>query len=340
MSNGSTSSHAPRQWWAVGTVAAVLIGGAIVLMRPEVAAESAVAEQRSPAKASSTPPLAPDQIAAREPSAYRELDLPGLSTIPHAAGSEVGASAAEPALDCMVVPYETVAIGSPVIGLIERIHVNRSDRVEAGQVLVELESGVERANVEVARARSVMEGEERARVATAGFERRKELRMRELFARQVVSLGQQDEMETAAEIARRQLQQTREEQRLASLQLTQAEEVLRRRTIRSPVSGVVVDRLMAPGERVDEQTILRIVQIDPLRVEVTLPSAMFGRVQPGMRAAVEPELPGDQTWVAAVTVVDSVIDAASGTFVAYLELPNADLSIPSGLHCRVRFLQE
>jgi RND family efflux transporter MFP subunit len=342
MSNGSSSGQTPRRWWALGSVAAILVVGGLVLPRLNVAAESAVAAARSPAPSApaATPAAAPDQIAAREPSAYRELDLPGPAPRSGAASGEAAASAADPALDCMVVPYESVAIGSPVVGLIERIHVQRSDRVQAGQVLVELESGVERANVDVARARAVMEGEERARMATAGFEGRKDLRTRELFERQVVPLGQQDEMETAAEIARRQLQQSQEERRLASLQLTQAEEVLRRRTIRSPVSGVVVERLMAPGERVDEQTILRVVQIDPLRVEVTLPSAMFGRVHPGTRAAVEPELPGDQSWVAAVTMVDGVIDAASGTFVAYLELANPDLSIPSGLHCRVRFLQD
>jgi len=34
-----------------------------------------------------------------------------------------------------------------------------------------------------------------------------------------------------------------------------------------------------------------------------------------------------------------VIDAASGTFGVRLELPNPSQDIPSGLHCRVRFLE-
>jgi RND family efflux transporter MFP subunit len=294
-----------------------------------------VATRETPA-----PSSPPQKVAAREPSVYRELELPGLRPAERDARDVPDASAADSALDCLIAPRETVAIGSPVIGLIERIHVDRSDRVEAGQVLVELESGVERANVEVARARAEMEGDERARAANAWLEGRKHVRTRELFERQVVSLGLQEESKASAEVAQLQLVQAREERRLASLQLTQAEEMLRRRTIRSPVSGIVVERLMAPGERVDEQTILRVVQIDPLRVEVTLPSSMFGRIHTGMRAAVEPEQPGDQKLVAAVSLVDGVIDAASGTFVAYLELPNPDLAIPSGLHCRVRFLQD
>ena len=71
-----------------------------------------------------------------------------------------------------------------------------------------------------------------------------------------------------------------------------------------------------------------------------MPSAMFGTIKLGMKAAVEPEFPGDQVYVATVTIVDRVIDAASGTFGVRLELPNADQAIPGGLHCQVRFLDE
>jgi RND family efflux transporter MFP subunit len=333
----SPSSGARRRW-LLGTVTAVLIGGGALLALPDAPAQPSGAEKRGATPQPPPTPLAPpEQIAAREPTVYRELELPGRPE--GKPGPEAGAGA-DPVLDCLVVPQETIAIGSPVVGLIERIHVDRSQRVDAGQVLVELESGVERANVEVARARAEMVGEERARAANARLEGRKHARTRQLFEQKVVSLGLDEETEASAEVARLQLEQAREERQLASLQLAQAEEVLRRRTLRSPVSGVVTERLMAPGERVDEQTILRVAQIDPLRVEVTLPSAMFGRVHVGMRAAVDPEMPGDQTWVAAVSVVDGVIDPASGTFVAYLELPNPDLALPSGLHCRVRFLPD
>jgi multidrug efflux pump subunit AcrA (membrane-fusion protein) len=148
-----------------------------------------------------------------------------------------------------------------------------------------------------------------------------------------------EEAETTAELARFELKQAREDREMASLQLAQAEELLRRRSITSPISGVVVERLMSPGERVDEEPILRIAQISPLRVEVTLPATRFGKVLPGMSASVEPEVPGNQVYVASVALVDRVIDAASGTFGVRLELPNPEQDIPSGLHCRVRFLE-
>ena len=317
-------------------LAAVAIPCAIALAWYALTPRSA-AEPPTVVPAPVAPPLT--QIAAHTPSATETFealdpDLSGERQRSGAAGADVSEF-----LDCLIQPSELVDIGSPVIGLIESVRVRRSDTIRRGDVLVELESATERAAVDLARARAEMDGAERARIANLRLGSHKEARAKRLFDGNALSLDLREESETAAELARLELQQAREDRRLASLQLVQAEEMLRRRTIRSPVDGVVVDRLMEPGERVDEEVILRVAQIDPLLVEVTLPSAMFGRVRPGAKASVEPELGGDQVYFASVTTVDRVIDAASGTFDVHLELPNPDHALPSGQHCRTRFLE-
>ena len=53
--------------------------------------------------------------------------------------------------DCIVEPSKTVDVRAASEGLIEKIWVDRGDRVKAGQVLVTLDSGVERAATEAAR---------------------------------------------------------------------------------------------------------------------------------------------------------------------------------------------
>jgi hypothetical protein len=55
---------------------------------------------------------------------------------------------------------------------------------------------------------------------------------------------------------------------------------------------------MAPGEAVDEKTMLRIARIDPLRVEVILPSRFFGRLRAGDRAEIVTEPPLDRARTA------------------------------------------
>ena len=47
---------------------------------------------------------------------------------------------------------------------------------------------------------------------------------------------------------------------------------------------MVVERYVSPGEYVDGQPLLRVAQIDPLRVEVIIPAQIFGRIIPGMTA--------------------------------------------------------
>ncbi len=242
--------------------------------------------------------------------------------------------------DCMIGPNVVIEIGSTVTGLIEEILVDRSNYVEAGQVLARLESTVEQAAARVAQARAQRNVEVESSQVSLDLGEKRRARAVELFEADSVSLDLRQEVETEANLAALELELAKENHRLAALQAEQARAVLERRTIRSPISGFVVERLMEPGEVVDEQTILRVAQTDPLRAEVILPSQLFGRVQAGDPAEIIPEAPLDQPLRAEVAIADRVIDGASGTFGVRLLLPNPDHALPAGLRCRVSFLSD
>ncbi len=244
------------------------------------------------------------------------------------------------ALDCLVQPFKIVEVGSQVLGLIQTIHVERGDPVTKGQVVVELESGVESAAVQVARMRASLQGAVRASEESLALSASRRKRGKKLFDNEALSVDTREELDTQARIAELELLQAQEGKRLASLELRQARALLARRTLRSPLTGVVTERLMEAGEVVDEETILKVASIDPLRVDVLLPASRYGSVAKGMRATIEPEYPADASVVATVAVVDPVIDAASGTFSVRLDLPNPEGRIPGGLHCTVKFLDE
>ncbi|MDH5668705.1 MAG: efflux RND transporter periplasmic adaptor subunit [Nitrospira sp.] len=125
--------------------------------------------------------------------------------------------------------------------------------------------------------------------------------------------------------------------RLADLELQRTAAEVALRTIKSPINGVVVERFMHPGEFPKQEKILKLAQIDPLRVEVYAPAAMLGKVAVGKTAYVKPEPPLSGEYPAKITVVDRVVDAASGTFGVRLELPNRNLKLPAGLKCTIRF---
>ncbi|HEX6727230.1 MAG TPA: efflux RND transporter periplasmic adaptor subunit [Nitrospira sp.] len=124
---------------------------------------------------------------------------------------------------------------------------------------------------------------------------------------------------------------------LAELELRHAQAALMQRTIRSPIAGVVVERLQHPGELVKQEPILKLAQIDPLRVEVFAPLAMLGHVKVWSMAEIRPSSPPGGTYSARVTIVNKFMDSASATFGIRLELPNPDHRLPAGLHCSVHF---
>jgi RND family efflux transporter MFP subunit len=236
--------------------------------------------------------------------------------------------------DGLIEPYVVVDIGAPAEGIVAKVTVDRSNSVKKGQVLVKLESSVERAAVEKAKAMVTFDGEIGLQQTQLAFAKRSHDRFRKLKA-----IANHDKDQAATEIIRveHRLKQAREKRTLAKFELKKARAILNRYSIKSPISGVVVERYVSPGEYVDNQPLLRVAQIDPLRVEVIVPAQIFGRIIPGMLAIIVPELPEYGEQIATVTIVDKVIDAASSTFGVRLELPNAEQQIPSGLRCLVRF---
>jgi RND family efflux transporter MFP subunit len=240
-------------------------------------------------------------------------------------------------LDCLIQPSELVAVASPVQGVIEKLRVDRGDFVAQGAVIAELESSTERAAVEVARYKTEVESPTKSNQVRFDFGVRRFDRTDEMYKKQLVPLKELDEAETAKLLAEIGLLETQENLRLARLELERAKAALGLRTIHSPVKGVVVERILSPGEFVGQNPIMKIARIDPLRVEVFAPVALLGRVTVGMRAQVVPEAPAGTPRTASVTIVDKVVDAASGTFGVRLELPNPSYHLAAGLKCKVRF---
>jgi len=240
-------------------------------------------------------------------------------------------------LECVIYPEATVAVSSPVEGVLDRVLVDRGDLVTAGQVVATIESSVERAAVRLAQARADKLSGLKSGQARVEFGERRYSRTLEMFRKELIPLKEMDEAETSKVLAEYELLEAQEEKRLAAIDLDRARAVLELRTIKSPIGGVVVERLLNGGEFTKQAPVVRLAQIDPLRVEVIVPVAQFGRIKVGMPSQVTPEAPVGGTWGARVTVVDRVIDPASGTFGVRLALPNPAYKLPAGLKCRVRF---
>lgn len=251
-----------------------------------------------------------------------------------------GAAAWANPYECLIEPNQTVDIRSSVEGVIEKVLVQRGDRVREGQVLVQLESAAEASAAELARFRA----EARGRVASAqsrlDYAVKKSERNQQLQAQNFVSAQARDEAEAERHITEADLRDARENREMAGYEYRHAVDLLNRRTLRSPFNGVVMDRMLNPGDLAEAGTgrkaILKLAQIEPLRVEVVLPVAAWGKLKKKDTAEVIPETLGGR-YAATVSVIDSVFDSASGTFGVRLALPNAAGRLPAGIRCQVDF---
>lgn len=340
MHDGTVKTGAPQSWVrrliVVGLVVLVVavVGVNLIASAPEpTGALEQDWRQGDPDRLAALPPVsgtgAGDAGGGEGSAGFFESDEiePGSDTV-----------GLDGPYDCLIEPKRVVKLASALSAVVSKVHVERSDRVQANQVVVELESDVERAAVDVAEARAGMAGSVRARRASLELGESRKQRASHLLRSAVVSADVAQEAETEAKLARAELEQAEDLQDLWELQVVEARERLDRRVLRSPITGVVVERHKSAGEIAKEETLLTIAQIDPLRVQVIVPAAAFRHIQSGMRAEVHPELPEVGVQVAAVEIIDRVIDPTSGTFGVWLELPNADQSIPSGLRCQVQFM--
>ena len=110
----------------------------------------------------------------------------------------------------MLEPSQVVELSSQQPGIVQRVLVERGDRVRKGEVVVRLADGVERAAVELSQARYA-------------FGQRKSERNEELVAKELLSSHEKDEMDT--EVA------------VAAAELKEAEARLALRRIASPIFG-------------------------------------------------------------------------------------------------------
>ncbi len=248
-------------------------------------------------------------------------------------GASAHAAAPKPA-GCLIEPDQVADVGSAVTGIIEKLNVALGERVEAGQSVVILRADVERANANAATLRTQMDAEVKAAAANLELARQKVLRTQQLVAKDFVSQQALDQANAEMEVAAQKHLLARSQQRIYGQEQAMAQAQLGLRTLRSPINGIVVERYSNVGERVEDRPVMRVANIDPLRVSLMVPITQYGQVKLGDHLAIHPDLPGVGTVSATVQYVDKVVDAASNTFRVRLTLPNPDHRLPAGLRCK------
>jgi membrane fusion protein (multidrug efflux system) len=158
--------------------------------------------------------------------------------------------------------------------------------------------------------------------AKANFAERSAKRNEELFGDDLLSSHERDEIET--------------EMLVAAMELKVKKEELAMRSVYSTVDGVVIERHNNASEYVSTDPVVEVAVLDPLYAEVLMPFERFSDFAKGQELTISLPFPINSSHKANITIIDPIIDSASGTFRMRLELPNKNYAIPAGVSCQLK----
>lgn len=216
-------------------------------------------------------------------------------------------------IDGVTEPYRDITLAFPVFGVIAERHHEEGEAVQAGEVLVELDKGLEQ--LEVTRRQHV------ADLAKLELDR-----LQALAEKQTISVSQ-------AEVDKKQA-----EYLIAQADLDLAKEALRRRIMTSPINGYVVEFFKEVGEAFEERDeVVRVVDIRRCYLVANLEESLARALKPGQTLELEVAGGSDRlTFEGRLDYVSPVVDPASGLLRIKVLFENPDLRIRPGVLGRLR----
>jgi len=173
-------------------------------------------------------------------------------------------------------PVVLISVGTQVSGTVRKLYVDFNDKVKKGQALLELDDALVSA-AERQSAANVVNAQATLELAQAN-----EARLKSLLAQEYVSKQEYDQASQALKSAKAQvaLAKAQNERDRANLNFT---------VIRSPVDGVVIDRVVDLGQTVaasfQTPTLIKIAQdLSEMRIDTSFAEADIGNIREGQKA--------------------------------------------------------
>jgi HlyD family secretion protein len=198
-------------------------------------------------------------------------------------------------------PVRMVEVGVQVSGTISELQADFNSIVHAGQVIARLDPAVYTSQLEAARGQQAQAQAEASQMQTALDDARtKQARAEELGAQGLITQAELDEARIVTEAAEADLKSKRASIKSAQATVKQAEVDLSRTVIRSPIDGIVVNRVVDVGQTVaatlQSPTLFTIADVREMNLLTEVNEGEVGGVERGSPVAFQVESMGAQTF--------------------------------------------
>lgn len=203
-----------------------------------------------------------------------------------------------------LMPINGVAVTTEAAGLVQKLHFESGQRVEAGALLVTLELATEQADLKNLEAQETLAG--------LDFKR-----LERLHALEAISKSELDQSRASLDSARAQVQAQRA--RIAQ------------KSVRAPFAGELGIRRINLGQYLNPgDEIVQLQAVDPIYVDFPLPEQQLAQVKPGLKLSLTSDAYPGEVFQGVVLAVEPRVDSATRNFSVRGELPNPEQKLRPG----------
>ncbi len=222
------------------------------------------------------------------------------------------------------LPEEEVTVSTEVEGIVEKRFVDEGDRVKKGDSLIKIDDEEFRFQREEAEA-SLKEAEERFKNAKLTLKR-----INQLLEEKVIDRQKYDDTVTQFNLSQATVENVK-------AKLKRYRKSLRDTLIVSPLGGVVSERMVSEGEYVKVgANLLKIVDIDPLKLSFTFPEKFSGQLKIGQTVEVEAKAYPGEIITGQVYFISPQVNLNTRTFEVKAKVKNANDRLKPGFFVDVK----
>lgn len=213
-----------------------------------------------------------------------------------------------------LVAEQGIAVSAEVTGLVKAIGFESGQRVEKGQVLVELDDAVDVAALKALQAER--------RLSEIQFKRSEDL-----LARKVISKSEYDEARARLDAA--------------SARVAQQRALIERKVLRAPFGGWLGIRAVNLGQYLEPGIpVTELQSFDTLYVDYTLPERYLGELAPGREVQLTVDAWPGQNFTGRITALAPAVERQSQALRVRATVANADGRLRPGMFAEVTTLAE